>query len=357
MKKIKLLAILASALMLLSACNAVNVTEAATIGDTIVYKGEFMYYMMIGKSAATQEAQKLGLTLATDKDWQTVMLGDKTAAQFAKDEALDSLKTVMTLEKKANDTGYEMTDADREEIKNTKEMMISQLGGVYEYESVLRDMGISLDDFNRTIERSVKANAYAALYKETDDSLKATDEEVKEKYKADYVFVRHILISNQNPMDANEMVTMADETAEPIDYDAVAKVEAEDILAKLGSGADFVALMNEHSDDGRDEEGKLQSDGYIMTNNGQMVKEFEDAAMALEEGKYTTELVKTSYGYHIIKRFALPTAGEDYDTTINTIKSTLETERMDAKVMAWADELGFTVNQKFFDKVKVKMEG
>ena len=38
--------------------------------------------------------------------------------------------------------------------------------------------------------------------------------------------------------------------------------------------------------------------GWFTT--GEMVKEFEDAAFALKKGKYTTEPVKTTYGYHII---------------------------------------------------------
>ncbi len=359
MKKMKLLAMLMAALMLLSACNAVNVTEAATIGDTVVYKGEFMYYFMIGQSAAMQEAQRLGLTIATEKDWETVMLGDKTAAEYAKDEAIESLKSIMTLEKKAQEAGYVLTEKDMEEIKTTKETMIGQLGGIYEYENALSKMGISVDDFNKTIERSVYASGYATEYQMNDASLKATDEAAAERYKAEYVYVRHILISNQAPDATNEdaVIPEGEEAPEAVDYDADALDEAHEILDKLNAGGDFVALMKEHSDDGRDEAGNLQSDGYIMTNNGQMVKEFEDAAMALEEGKYTTEPVKTSYGYHIIKRFAAPTSGEQYNNTITTIKSTIEAENMENKINAWAEELGFAVNQKFIDRVKVQMEG
>ncbi|MDD6309216.1 MAG: peptidylprolyl isomerase [Clostridia bacterium] len=370
MKRIKLLAILAAALMLLSACNIINVTEAASIGDTVVYKGEFAYYMQMGKSAAMKEAQAQGLTIETDDDWNNVKIGEKTAAQYAKDEAVKNLKSVMVAEAKAKKEGFTLDDAGKEEIKTTKESMISQMGGRYEYENVLNDMGISQTEFNTLIERSVYAGKYLSQFAENADEVKVSDDEAIAKYDADYVYVKHILISNQAPEDTTEEAvveeaplaegTEAEENvpeAEAIDYDAEAKKEAEGILEKLASGADFEKLMNEHSDDSRDENGKLQSNGYIMTDNGQMVKEFEDAAMKLEIGAYTTELVQTSYGYHIIKRFENPKTGEDYTSTLEDIKKELANEKTEDLINAWAEEIGFVLNQKFIDRVKVKMEG
>lgn len=354
MKKMNLLAILIAVTMLLSACNYVNVTEAATLGDIVAKKGDFMYYLNMGKTLAMQKAQMEGQTIATDKDWETVMLDGKTAAAYAKDEAVYALKTVMTVYAKSKEAGYVMTEQDAEKISTAKKEIIDQLGGRYEYESTLKDMGVSLDELNAIIEMSGIAEGYQAQYKAQDETLKATDEEIAKKYNEEYVFVRHILISNQAPQ-TDAVDPLDAENAE--DYDAKAKAEAEEILKKLSEGADFVALMNEHSDDGRDAEGKLQKTGYVMTDDGQMVKPFQDAAMALSEGAYTTELVKTDYGYHIIKREALPKSGAEYDEAITNIAAVVEADKMEAKVNVWAEELGFKLNQKFIDKLRVKMEG
>ncbi len=393
MKRMKLAAVAVALTMLLSACNAVNITEVCSVGDEIMKKPEFMYYLQTGKSQAMTEAQNQGMTLSTDKDWETVMIDGVTANQYAKEKALESMKTIMVMEAKGKTAGFEMSETDAAEVASQKDQLIQQLGGRYQYEQALGEMGIEVSALDGIIERSVYANAYLTSISEGEDFMKPSDEEIQAKYEEDYVYVRHILISNQppqeemaenvempieevpveeGPLDAEpaeeaapaEEATPAEEVApieeapveeaEPVDYDAEAKAEAEEILAKLADGGDFIALMNEHSDDGRDENGNLASDGYIMTDNGQMVPEFEEAAMKLEIGKYTTELVATDYGYHILMRYELPKEGENYDSTISTITSELTSEKLKEQINAWAEEVGFVLNQKFFDKLKIE---
>ncbi|UCC76480.1 MAG: peptidylprolyl isomerase [Anaerolineales bacterium] len=74
------------------------------------------------------------------------------------------------------------------------------------------------------------------------------------------------------------------------------EAEAKEILSQLISGAEFAALAMEHSTDeaNRDAGGEI---GWFP--RGVMVKEFEDAAFALEPGE-TSGIVQTEYGYHII---------------------------------------------------------
>lgn len=82
------------------------------------------------------------------------------------------------------------------------------------------------------------------------------------------------------------------------------KQKAQEILDRAKNGEDFAALANEFSDDPGNNggaDGKKRGGLYENVRLGQMVKPFEDAAMALEPGQIAPELVETDFGYHIIK--------------------------------------------------------
>jgi len=83
--------------------------------------------------------------------------------------------------------------------------------------------------------------------------------------------------------------------------DAAVKKEAEDLLAKVKGGADFAELAKKYSQD--EGSGAKGGDlGFFVREA--MVKEFSDAAFALEPGQLSTAPVKSQFGYHIIKTVA-----------------------------------------------------
>ena len=76
--------------------------------------------------------------------------------------------------------------------------------------------------------------------------------------------------------------------------------QALEILERIKAGEKFGKLAQEVSIDS----GSAKRDrnlGYF--GRGKMVKEFENTAFKLEIGQIS-ELVKTQYGYHIIKRLS-----------------------------------------------------
>ncbi len=76
------------------------------------------------------------------------------------------------------------------------------------------------------------------------------------------------------------------------------KSKAEEVLQRAKSGEDFTKLAQEFSEDpGSKDKGGL----YESVKPGQMLPEFEQAALALEPGQLAPSPVETQYGYHIIK--------------------------------------------------------
>ena len=76
--------------------------------------------------------------------------------------------------------------------------------------------------------------------------------------------------------------------------------EAIEILDKIKNGEKFGKMARQFSTDS----GSAKRDGSLgYFSRGKMVKEFENAAFALQAGQIS-ELIKTQYGYHIIKRLS-----------------------------------------------------
>jgi peptidyl-prolyl cis-trans isomerase D len=79
--------------------------------------------------------------------------------------------------------------------------------------------------------------------------------------------------------------------------DAAVKKQAEELLAQLKKGASFEDLAKKNS---QDEVSATKGGDLDFFNKGQMVPEFDKAAFSLPIGELS-DLVKTNYGYHIIK--------------------------------------------------------
>ena len=86
------------------------------------------------------------------------------------------------------------------------------------------------------------------------------------------------------------------DTAATEEEDKEVRAKAESVLKEAREGKDFIELAKKYS------EGPTQSKGGDLGyfSAGQMVKPFEEAAFSMEPGQIS-ELVRTDFGYHIIK--------------------------------------------------------
>ncbi len=157
-----------------------------------------------------------------------------------------------------------------------------------EFKKGLQEQGLTEKDLLELIRRNVIIENY--IEQEILPKQQVTDTEAKDFYdknpetftQPEQIRASHILIT----VDAK--ATDADKKK--------AKEKAESLLKQLKSGADFAKLAQENSGCPSSKQGGDL--GYF--GKGQMVKPFEDAAIALKPGELSA-VVETQFGYHIIK--------------------------------------------------------
>jgi peptidyl-prolyl cis-trans isomerase D len=111
---------------------------------------------------------------------------------------------------------------------------------------------------------------------------------------------------------------------------------ADALLAKVKAGADFAALARQFSEDASNKE-KGGDLGFF--GRGQMVPQFEEAAFALEPGQ-TSEVMKTTYGFHIIRMIEKkPGAVKSLNEVRPQIEDQLRWERAQQQAERIAEEI------------------
>ena len=181
----------------------------------------------------------------------------------------------------------EIKDEDKVEAKKTAQSQIETIKGQYEsagykWEDVLKQYGYTsedalVDEMTLSVEKETVAKNYLAS-KITDDELnKYYEENVFGSYTA-----KHILITASSEED-----------------EEAAKAKAQEVIDKLNNGGDWKTLVGEYSED----TGSKENEGLIENfTKGDVVDEFWNATVALKDGEYTKEPVKSTYGYHVILR-------------------------------------------------------
>ncbi|MBQ9668420.1 MAG: peptidylprolyl isomerase [Prevotella sp.] len=125
--------------------------------------------------------------------------------------------------------------------------------------------------------------------------LMVTDEDMEAEARKVYdETVKHI--GPDGLIKTSHILLRVEQQAPQEDWDA-AKLRADSILKALKGGADFAELATKLSQD----PGSARQGGQLpFVQHGQFVKEFEDAAFALQPGEMS-EVVQSPFGYHIIK--------------------------------------------------------
>jgi peptidyl-prolyl cis-trans isomerase D len=123
--------------------------------------------------------------------------------------------------------------------------------------------------------------------------------------------------------------------------EAAVRKQAEDLLRQIKAGADFAALATKFSED---EGTKVNGGDLDYFSRGRMVPEFETAAFGLEPGQ-VSDIVRTQYGFHIIKLVdKKPAVTRAFDEVRPQIEDQLKGQRADQQIAARAKELAARID-------------
>ena len=256
--------------------------------------------------------------------------------------ALESVDNLMiqlgALEKFAAENGVEVSEEMRDMIEaQKKEDITSALGeegteeAFYEY---LEKIHLSRDMYDRIVTQNyLYQESFNRLYGENAVNL---PDEAALKFLEDkgYVTAAHILLLNTD-----------EESGEKLDEAALAekKAELEALVSELRAIEDDTerkeAFLQKVTEISEDPGSARYPEGYTYTA-GTMVPEFEAAAEALEDYA-VSDVVETSYGYHIILRLPL---SPDAIVEFNSSSGDARTARMLAANQEYGEKLQATAD-------------
>lgn len=228
------------------------------------------------------------------------------------------------------------TDADKAAGKAKADTQLAALleraGSQEVFERQLKAVGITPDELRAKVTQ--EATATAALTRElgvppaSDSDARAFYDAHPEDFEqAEMVHVRHILLMTMDPA-----------TRAPLPDDQVKekRQQIDDLLKRARAGEDFAKLATQYSEDpgSKDNGGELQPFA-----RGQMVPEFEAAAFALNTNQIS-DVITTTYGYHIIKSLGkTPVKKVEYATVSDKIIEYLKAQKTDKLAPAYLDKL------------------
>ena len=178
---------------------------------------------------------------------------------------------------------------------------VNQLGA--QGDSIKQDERMRERFLNHLVDRAVLANAGAGAGVEKTDEFKMQMDEARKEILAS-IYLRRFVESaatedalKKHFADNKKQFSREEVKASHILLAEADKAKAEEALKEAMKGGDFDALVKKYSSG--PSAGQSGDLGYFT--RGRMVPEFEEAAFATENGKVHPKLIKSRFGYHVIK--------------------------------------------------------
>lgn len=266
-----------------------------TVDGVGVNAEEYLFWLV----NAISEQQYYG-AISGEEGWDDTLSDGTTMAQSLKEDARQAAVLYQVVRNKAKELEVDLTDEQTDQLNSDLGDFRTQLGSQENYQTWLESHCISEQGF-LTLNQVGYLNQGVREKLAQAGELAITEADVEAFIESEGIYgAKHILIATRHRNDDGSYEEFTAEEKE------AAFQQVQDLREQLRRAGDsealFDQLMNEYSQDGRDEAGNLYyPQGYDFVYAGQMVPEFENGALSLAVGA-VSEPIETSYGYHIILR-------------------------------------------------------
>lgn len=242
--------------------------------------------------------------------------------------------------------------ATKEDIQNEQKRVIDKVGSKEELNRILKERKISNEQFINDLKNQIKirklVNSEEKIVVTDADAQKYYDTHPKEFIHPEQVRASHILVA-ANFLDLLKTIKEKNPNIKPSELNAEIekimaskKAKADAILAEVKKNPDnFAKIAQQKSDD----KGSASRGGELgFFPKEAMVKEFADAAFSMKPNTIS-DVVQTSFGYHIIKVTDRMEAGttpfikvkEDLKFYLETQKQIAVLRKLTTRLMKEAD--------------------
>lgn len=323
----RLVVLILLAMLVLSGCESASQDIVAKVNGEDITKEDF-------EKTSLKVGKEYEMIFGEDV-WNSEVDGGQIFKDVFKEEILNVMISQELVSQQAKKEGIVVTE---QEISNEVKSFMEYISKMPNYLEFLQENNID-DEF---LKSHFKQNLIFEKYRnkimsetEIEESkLKKYYEAHIDEYKKEEIKASHILISTLNAMK------------EPLSEEETAKKESEAkaLLKRLKSGENFEKLAKEYSED---EASAVHGGDLGYFAKGVMVPEFEEAAFKLKKGEIS-DIVKSSFGYHIIKLYdkkeEVSSFEEERENILGTMRYEIYNQKMEelqskAKIERYEDTI------------------
>ena len=265
----------------------------AVVNGREISRDEFEYFVRYNVSVRTENGEQI-------TDWEAEVSDGVTVSDSVKEDALEWFVYAGGIHQQASRLGIELTDEDWEVLEEQWKQFAGQYDSPEAAEEALAEQHCTSDLYMYILETQYLGDRiFDSLYGKYGCDL--PDAECAVLTEGDgYLMAKHILLLTVKMNDDGTQEELPEE-------EKAEKLETiRDLKARIDGAEEgerqalFDELMKEYSEDTGLE---AYPDGYLF-QEGDMVDEFYQATRALEEGS-VSDIVETTYGYHLIMRIPI----------------------------------------------------